>query len=152
MDKKYLLSRSTMLEFGAPNTRWAKIKWSLSSPWNFPNPSVDMRVSDTYWIMIFTLWSFTFWLWAVLKTPKAFSAKLKGEKRTERTWNTFRVVIIILIFVDACMPDPSVVKWANQIFSSKCKNYFVMENSLESYSSNFSCRFLNPNCFFQFEL
>ena len=152
MDKKYLLSRSTMLEFGAPNTRWAKIKWSLSSPWNFPNPSVDMRVSDTYWIMIFTLWSFTFGLWAVLKTPKAFSAKLKGEKRTERTWNTFRVVIIILIFVDACMPDPSVVKWANQIFSSKCKNYFVMENSLESYSSNFSCRFLNPNYFFQFEL
>ena len=151
MDKKYLLSSSAMLEFGAPNTRWAKVKWSLSSPWNFPNSSVDMRVSDTYWIMIFTLWSFTFWLWAVLKTPKAFSAKLKGEKRTERTWNTFRVVIIVLIFVDACMSDPSVVKWANQI-SSKCKNHFIMENSLETYSSNFYCSFLNPKYFFQFEL
>ena len=89
-----------------------------------------------YWIMIFTLWSFTFWLWAVLKTPKAFSSKLKREKRTERTWNTFRVVIIVLIFVDACMSDPSVVKWANQI-SSKCKSHFILGSSLETYSSNF---------------
>ena len=125
MDKKYLLSSSTMLEFGAPNTRWAKIKWSLSSPWNFPNPSVDMRVSDTYWIMIFTLWSFTFWLWAVLKTPKTFSSKLKREKRTERTWNTFRVIIIVLIFVDACMSDPSVVKMSESDIFSQFQNLSV---------------------------